>query len=152
MEHEADELTSDPDAMLLLIGGFVYFDKSKSVLQINATVPNPTGGLKFGPPRRWEPEWTMQLRQQGKRWHQVTLRKLLVAGAVEFCWLRPNEFVAGVPEAGGGQYGAFVYLSSLSTDSMLGGSMPVSRTLSAQRRMSCPPSMGEHPSSREEAA
>merc|ERR1711957_890148 len=97
---ESDDWATDPDVLFLVVGGYVYFDNKRNVVGINSVLPAASGGLKFGPPKQWRPEWTAQLKRQGDRWRPVTLRKLLVAGATEFCWLRPDEFIAGTSDGG----------------------------------------------------
>lgn len=111
-------LSEDPDACLLLWGGFVYLDSAQKIIRINAIVPNPAGGLRFGPPKRFLEEWTSELRRS-RRWRPVTLKALTLAGAREFCWLKPDEFIAGSLDADGfttGPYGAFAYLGALEAD------------------------------------
>lgn len=112
------EFAGDPDVAFLFYGGFVYFDKNMEVVAINAVTPSASGGLRFGQPKRWKPEWTEPLRKT-QRWHPVTLRGLIQSGASEFCWLRPHEKVgdekfAGCLEDGTtctiGPFGAFAYL------------------------------------------
>merc|ERR1712118_388909 len=103
----SEELMEDPDALFTLVGA-MYILTVNLVQLLNAVRPSSAGGLKFSPPRSWRPEWTAQLSQQ--RWRPVTLRKLQVAGAMKFCWLRPDELVGGTEEAGSftsGKFGAF---------------------------------------------
>lgn len=115
-EPSSPELAMDPDVMFLTVGGYVYFDKDFAVLQMNCVIPDEEGILRFGPARVWRPEWTAKLRRR-RRFRPVTLRKLLQAGAMEFCWVRPNELVAGPSEDGAGftsnEFGAFVYIGGI---------------------------------------
>lgn len=105
------EPSSDADVLFVTVGGYVYFDDEFQVIRLNAVLPSPVGGLKFGPPKQWQAAWTAQLPPS--RWQPVTLRKLLMAGAMEFCWLRPDEFL-GDDDSGvsfsSGKFGAFAYL------------------------------------------
>merc|ERR1719272_848881 len=98
--------------MFLTCGGYVYFDEDFAVVQLNAVIPDEAGQLRFGPPRPWKAEWTARLRRL-RRLRPVTLRKMLRAGAMEFCWVRPNEFVEGpsadVDGFAANEFGAFVY-------------------------------------------
>lgn len=114
--EEFASFASDPDAAFLTVGGFIYFDSTFRPLHLNALVPDSGGGLRFGPPKHWKCEWTRQLKRQGHRWHPVTLSKHITAGAMEFCWIQPNEFADLIHEDDSvtlGNFGAFAYIGNL---------------------------------------
>merc|ERR1719509_120534 len=79
----------DSECTLLTVGGYVYFDKDKKVVQVNTLVPGNTG-LFFGPPKKFDKNWIPDLQKEG-RFHQITIKPLRDAGARHFCWIRPNE-------------------------------------------------------------
>jgi len=101
----------------LSIGGFIYLDHQQAIVAVITYGRPPAGAkgcLQFGPPQKWQPDWTEALVEQG-RWHNTTMRSLQALGAQRFCWLRPEEIVHpgdGVPLATQPQvpHGGFVYL------------------------------------------
>jgi len=100
---------ADPDVAFLSIGGFVFFDEDGvRVVALRAAVPvaqaAADGGpalLAFGPPERWLPEWTEELRC-ANRWHAVTQRELRRSGAAECCFLAAGEAVGDAPSSDAG--------------------------------------------------
>jgi len=98
-------LASDPDSMFLRVGGYVYFDEDLNVLHINALEPSPEGTERFGPPKPWQPEWTLLLQRAG-RFHPITLHEPgggAMASFCDFCWLAPGE-IGGICPLGGFAY------------------------------------------------
>lgn len=87
------EYLEDPDVVFLTNGGYVYFDADCKVLALKGVVPSADGGLRFGPPRQLKLSLVEALRQAG-RWYPVTFKFMMEAGAMEFCWIRPNERIA----------------------------------------------------------
>merc|ERR1712150_46609 len=68
------------------------------------------GGLQFGPPQQWNPEWTRRLARAG-RFQEITIKPLNDRGAQHFCWIKPGELIAG-DDTGAVKvpHGGFVYL------------------------------------------
>jgi len=96
---------SDPDLAFLAVGGFIYMGKDGSIVHVTALVPSSDGGLRFGSPMKWRPEWTKSLNLgAGKlsRIHPVTIPELREAGACNFCWVLPAELE-------GFDHGGFAY-------------------------------------------
>lgn len=84
----------------LSIGGFMYFDKLNHVVgmtTVGHSQENNIGEFRFTEAKRWEPEWTAALVEQG-RFQTITMKSLRDVGARMYLWLRPNE----VLEAGDG--------------------------------------------------
>ena len=73
----------------------MYFDDAKTIVGTTTIVPAADGGMHFGAPRRWYPEWTEALMRQGGgqwgRFHRITLAPLRASGARYFAWLPPGE-------------------------------------------------------------
>jgi len=82
------DTTNSPELAFLTVGGFVYFDKNKQVLQVAGLVQRPHGVLKFGD--RIELEQS-QLPRHETRFQEITLKALLDQGANKFCWVNPGE-------------------------------------------------------------
>jgi len=102
-----------PIANFLALGGYVYFDSMGEILRCNTltkTTQSSGGGLQFGSAQHWQEEWTASLLKEG-RFQPVTIQAMYDAGARYFCWLRPEEKMAGnckeQPEV---PHGGFVYL------------------------------------------
>eukprot|EP00428_Durinskia_dybowskii_P036589 CAMPEP_0170270042 /NCGR_PEP_ID=MMETSP0116_2-20130129/34965_1 /TAXON_ID=400756 /ORGANISM="Durinskia baltica, Strain CSIRO CS-38" /LENGTH=464 /DNA_ID=CAMNT_0010521233 /DNA_START=66 /DNA_END=1457 /DNA_ORIENTATION=+ len=108
------------------VGGFLYLDGEGKVAGAT-TLSRPQGGdvgtVHFAEPRKWLPEWTAALVEQG-RFQKITWRALKEVGARMYLWLRPHEVIEAAdgnplpfqPEV---PYGGFVYLfhdNLLSTD------------------------------------
>jgi len=103
----------------LTVGGFLYLDGARRI--VGATTPgrfcqhrDSVGGLYFREPRRWMPEWSQRLAEQG-RFQPVTMRTIRELGARKFCWLRPREIIededgAPLPMQPDVPHGGFVYL------------------------------------------
>jgi len=103
----------------LTIGGFLYLDGDRRIA--GATTPGRfcegqggNGGLGFGDPRRWLPEWTQRLAEHG-RFQPITIRSIRELGVRKFCWLRPNEIIEDddgqpLPMQPDVPHGGFVYL------------------------------------------
>lgn len=101
----------------LSVGGYIYLGAESRVVGVT-TLGRPQegdpGGMHFGDPKRWDPEWTEIVFQQG-RFQNVTMRSCVDLGAKMFCWLRPNEklksddgkVLDAQPEI---PHGGFVYL------------------------------------------
>jgi hypothetical protein len=101
----------------LSVGGFVYFDADDQIVGIT-TVGRPedksAGSVQFSEARRWEPEWTAALAQQG-RFQTITMKSLRDVGAVMSLWLRPNEILETaegnpLPRQPDVPHGGFVFL------------------------------------------
>mmetsp|Transcript_82023 Transcript_82023/g.248736 ORF Transcript_82023/g.248736 Transcript_82023/m.248736 type:complete len:966 (-) Transcript_82023:57-2954(-) len=102
----------DPDVAFLSMGGCVFFDENSEAIAMHAAMPTAGAGLAFGPPRRWKPAWTEAIMRVN-RWHPVTRLELQQAGAMDFCFIGPQEVIGGTLDSGGaviGKLGAFVYL------------------------------------------
>lgn len=105
------EDTRQADVAFLLYGGFVYFDNSFVMREVRAASPCQDGGLVFGAPHWWLPEWTKEICEE--RFQPATLPALVAAGARYFCWLSPGELLPRAPGQGAGPHcphGGFVYL------------------------------------------
>jgi len=81
----------------LTIGGFLYLDGDRRI--VGATTPGRfcegrgcSGGLCFGDPHRWLPEWSLRLAEHG-RFQPITIRSIRELGVRKFCWLRPKEII-----------------------------------------------------------
>jgi len=79
------------DVAFLVFGGYMYFDSDMVLKDVRAVVPTIDGGLRFGPPQKWMPEWTLDAGAD--RWRPVTLPSLRKLGVRYFTWLRPDEIV-----------------------------------------------------------
>lgn len=103
---------SDPDLAFLRNGGYVYFDESmKSIVRMNAILPASEGALRFGPPLKWEADWSKRLIHAG-RFRPITIDEISQSGATHFCWIRPNE-VMWFEKSGGSPIcplGGFAYI------------------------------------------
>jgi len=89
------------DVAFLVYGGFMYFDSDMVLRDVRAMIPSVEGGLRFGSPQQWMPEWT--LAAGADRWRPVTMPSLREKGVRYFTWLRPDEDVEGlVPCHNGG--------------------------------------------------
>jgi len=97
--------TDDADVSFLTVGGYMYFrsrqhqsnvqDGQVSMLTLLSACAirySPAGALKFSAPRRWEEQWTVRLRDQG-RFQPITAQKWAAAGARYVCWVRPDELL-----------------------------------------------------------
>jgi len=104
--------STDPDLAFLRNGGYVYLDESKTdIVRINAVLPSTDGGLRFGPPLKWETDWTQRLINAG-RFRPITIDEISRSGATHFCWIRPNEVMwfdgsGGTPIC---PHGGFAYI------------------------------------------
>jgi len=109
-KHMPDSKNSD--LAFLANGGFVYLDESATtVIRMNAVSPAVAGGLRFGPPLKWEPQWTQRLLH-ANRLRPITVKVIRETGATHFCWIRPNE-VMWFGESGGTPicpFGGFAYI------------------------------------------
>jgi len=81
------------DIAFLVYGGYMYFDSDMVLRDVRAVVPTDEGGLCFGPPQQWLPEWS--LAAGADRWCPVTLPSLRALGVRYFSWLLPGETVDG---------------------------------------------------------
>jgi len=106
----SEVLKNTADVQFLFNGGFIYMDKNRTPVQINAAVPCPEGSLRFGPPQPLDRKWLKA--QSDSRFQAVTLPFLLEKGARKFCWIEPerregkNE-VDGAPRC---ELGGFAYV------------------------------------------
>ena len=110
---EALNLTDQPWAFLLLLGGFVYFDRQMRCCGVNAIgLAGSPLTLEFGGPYALRPAVLDALEAQ-RRLQEVTLDALEAQGFVSFCWLHPHERPGGedVHRTQRLAYGGFVYLS-----------------------------------------
>jgi hypothetical protein len=82
-----------PDLAFLVFGGFMYFDSNMVLRDVRAAMPNKEGGLRFGSPQQWQPEWSASAGVE--RWHPVMLPSLRAIGVRYFSWLLPGESVDG---------------------------------------------------------
>lgn len=100
------------DLAFLANGGFVYLDETATqVIRMNAVIPAVAGGLRFGPPLKWEPQWSKRLLH-ANRLRPITVKVIRETGATHFCWIRPNE-VMWFGESGGAPicpHGGFAYI------------------------------------------
>eukprot|EP00299_Pterocystis_sp_00344_P016292 c8172_g1_i2.p1 GENE.c8172_g1_i2~~c8172_g1_i2.p1 ORF type:complete len:673 (+),score=132.56 c8172_g1_i2:48-2066(+) len=103
----------DPIGMLLLHGGFAYFDLEDRLVQINAifgfVVHTPqeqacTATIQFGPPITLSPEVVTALEH---RFHPVTWQ-IQNAQRLRCAWIRPRERVDGTALTA---YGGFAFVS-----------------------------------------
>jgi len=106
--------STDPDLAFLRNGGYVYLDESmKSIVCMNAVFPSMSGGLRFGPPLKWEHEWTRRMISAG-RFRSITVDELRQSGLTHFCWIRPNEVMWFDGDGSGGSpicpFGGFAYI------------------------------------------
>jgi len=107
----AQELTASvkdarvADIAFLLFGGYMYFDADMVLKDVRAVIPSDDGCLRFGPPQKWLPEWTVAVRAD--RWRPVTLPALRALGVRYFSWLRPGESVDSVALC---RNGGFAYI------------------------------------------
>lgn len=110
------------------VGGFIYFDSESRVTGITTLgrlQEGEAGSLHFAEPRRWVPEWTAALVEQG-RFQRVTMKAFQELGARMYLWLRPNEVIEAsdgnpLPTQPEVPHGGFVYLfheDVLATDEM----------------------------------
>lgn len=103
---------SDPDVAFLFNGGYVYLDEEiTNIVRINAILPSSAGGLQFGPPLKWESQWSSRLLN-ADRFRPITIDSIRQSGATHFCWIRPNEVMwfgkaEGAPIC---PYGGFAYI------------------------------------------
>eukprot|EP00443_Scrippsiella_acuminata_P113355 CAMPEP_0115760420 /NCGR_PEP_ID=MMETSP0272-20121206/99985_1 /TAXON_ID=71861 /ORGANISM="Scrippsiella trochoidea, Strain CCMP3099" /LENGTH=429 /DNA_ID=CAMNT_0003206075 /DNA_START=84 /DNA_END=1374 /DNA_ORIENTATION=+ len=108
------------------VGGYVYFDADGAVVGVTTVgrlQEGERGGLHFAEPRRWLPEWTAALVEQG-RFQRITMKAFQEAGARMYLWLRPHEVLEAadgnpLPSQPEVPHGGFVYLfheDVLSTD------------------------------------
>ena len=94
----------------LATGGYIYFDKDYTVIQVTTLLPKPADelGLDFGTPCQWRSDQESQdgtddfdLRQlchlllRRGSFHPPTLPALLRSGVTGFCWLLPGEVLPG---------------------------------------------------------
>jgi len=99
------------------VGGYMYFDVEghvAGVATLGRVQDGDSGSLHFAEPRRWLPEWTAALVEQG-RFQSVTMKAFVEVGARMYLWLRPNEVIEAVdgnplPQQPEVPHGAFVYL------------------------------------------
>jgi len=106
--------SADPDLAFLRNGGYVYLDESmKSIVCMNAIFPSMSGGLRFGPPLKWEHDWTRRMISAG-RFRPITVDELRQSGLTHFCWIRPNEVMWFDGDGSGGSpicpFGGFAYI------------------------------------------
>eukprot|EP01062_Namystynia_karyoxenos_P082479 TRINITY_DN92_c1_g1_i1.p1 TRINITY_DN92_c1_g1~~TRINITY_DN92_c1_g1_i1.p1 ORF type:complete len:1654 (+),score=308.67 TRINITY_DN92_c1_g1_i1:157-4962(+) len=83
----------DPSLCLALIGGFIYFDGTGEVCGACALTHGET--MHFDGPFRWRPEYTEELRADGRIAPVPPLPHLRDAGAASFAYLVPNETLGG---------------------------------------------------------
>jgi len=81
------------DIAFLVFGGYMYFDSDMVLKDVRAVVPVEEGGLCFGAPQQWSPEWSISAGVD--RWCPVTLPSLRAIGVRYFSWLLPDETVEG---------------------------------------------------------
>jgi len=96
-----------PDIAFLVFGGYMCFDADMALQDIRAVMPSEDGPLRFGPPRRWRPQWTGAF--PAERWHRVTIPALRDLGVRHFAWLLPGEAVPG-EEDQLSKHGGFAYI------------------------------------------
>jgi nicotinamidase-related amidase len=77
---------------LLTFGGFVYIDKSFRICGVTTFIEQPTASTLCFDQIKTTDQKTINSLNSAKRFEEVTLQPLLDAGAVEFCWIHPNEF------------------------------------------------------------
>lgn len=109
---------SEAARTFLSVGGFIYLDASRKIIHATTLLPasdaESGGGLQFGRPAAWRPEWTQSLMRQG-RFQRITIKPLNDVGAKHYCWVRPGEVLNaadGSPcaEQPRAAHGAFAYL------------------------------------------
>ena len=118
---EATNISDDPWAYLLLIGGFAFFDADRKLQSVNALSLTPTRHeMHFDGPHEMDSEDIARLRVQG-RLHEVFMDALQEQGLHECAWVHPNETIGDIatresePDAPGTRkqfaYGALVYIT-----------------------------------------
>mmetsp|Transcript_40520 Transcript_40520/g.114601 ORF Transcript_40520/g.114601 Transcript_40520/m.114601 type:complete len:445 (-) Transcript_40520:143-1477(-) len=101
----------------LSVGGYVYFSAEGFLLgatTIGRPMPGDEGDLRFAEAKRWPPEWTKALVEQG-RFQPITIKGLRDLGARMYMWLRPHEIIEGpdgspLPTQPDVPHGGFAYL------------------------------------------
>ena len=121
---------SDPNIILLTVGGYMYFDKNKKLLQINTLIPAIDGGLQFSKPKKWDNRFTMSLHKDG-RFQEITIAALSEKGAKYFCWLFPMEEIKNekFEKRIFTKHGGFVYLFHEPGDMTDGNAVKMDRYL-----------------------
>eukprot|EP01083_Nonionella_stella_P131776 400592_1 len=76
--------------MSLIIGGYSYFNDDNQLLLENTLVPGAKVGLQFGPPLKWNHEFSAKLIKQ-ERFHKITFSHMIKTGAIYFGWIFPFE-------------------------------------------------------------
>ena len=126
---EATNISDDPWAYLLLIGGFAFFDADRKLQSVNALSLTPTRHeMHFDGPHEMDSEDIARLRVQG-RLHEVFMDALQEQGLHECAWVHPNETIGDIatresePDAPGTRkqfaYGALVYITESEKGSAL---------------------------------
>jgi len=114
--YPADELNRKaeiadlaPIHLFLMHGGYLYFDEKKTFVQGNCFVSDQNSNpfLCFDGPKKLPEDVAKELHDTD-RWHDVTEREILGAGARRFCWLLPAESIAG-NDGAEWRHGAFAY-------------------------------------------
>eukprot|EP01084_Bolivina_argentea_P094955 170720_1 len=102
---------NDANIILLTVGGYMYFNENKQLLQINTLIPAIDGGLQFSKPKKWDNKFTAELHKNG-RFQEITIASLSSKGAKYFCWLFPMEEIQSnqMEKCIFTQHGGFVYL------------------------------------------
>ena len=88
---EATNISDEPWAYLLLLGGFAFFDEERKLQSVNALSLTPTHvEMQFQGPHVVQLSALASLRKQG-RLHEVFLDALQDQGLRECTWVHPNE-------------------------------------------------------------
>eukprot|EP01084_Bolivina_argentea_P114720 204190_1 len=97
--------------MSLIIGGYSYFNDDNQLLLENTLVPGAKVGLQFGPPLKWNHEFSAKLIKQ-ERFHKITFSHMIKTGAIYFGWIFPFEELFDYDGNSRviSDYGAFAYL------------------------------------------
>jgi len=106
-------LTTSTKLQFCAYGGFLLIDTNGQVAAVQSVSPvieESDTSLAFGPPQRWDPEFTESLMESG-RFQSVTMPFILAAGADTFAWISPGESLAANGKTWTpSKSGAFVYL------------------------------------------
>jgi len=78
----------DPEISFCYFGGFVYLNSSNEIIRVNAI--GKGSDLHFGPPTKWDEEYSSYLIKQG-RFQSISIAEMKEAGARYFCWINPHE-------------------------------------------------------------
>eukprot|EP00299_Pterocystis_sp_00344_P010429 c4656_g1_i1.p1 GENE.c4656_g1_i1~~c4656_g1_i1.p1 ORF type:complete len:402 (+),score=80.70 c4656_g1_i1:42-1247(+) len=108
-KQKAEYANLSPELCFLVFGGYIYFNEMGKPIKSNAI--GLGNGLFFSKPKRWSPNFTRYLFNQG-RFQDITIQSMRDQGAYYYCWILPGETLHdrnGNSKVITGN-GAFVYL------------------------------------------